>query len=124
PAICKALQEARPPLDLTLQAERMRHRPGLTRPSICPLPFAILGAVMRHPKLLFAALLAAALAAPPAIAQPSAKPVALTPAMRKVLDGIFAGFKYRPWWPSAMFTAWRRRKICMPPCCAIRALPA
>jgi hypothetical protein len=51
---------------------------------------------MRHPKLLFAALLAAALAAPPTIAQPSAKSVALTPAMRKVLDGIFAGFKYRP----------------------------
>jgi len=55
-----------------------------------------LGVVMRTPKLLSAGLLAAALAAPPALSQPSAKPVPLTPAMSRTLDGIFAGFKYHP----------------------------
>ena len=44
---------------------------------------------MRTPKLLSAGLLAAALAAPPALSQPSAKPVPLTPAMSRTLDGIF-----------------------------------
>jgi len=51
---------------------------------------------MRTPRLLPAALLMAALATFPAIAQPSAKPVPLTPAMSRTLDGIFAGFKYHP----------------------------